>query len=540
MSLRRVLDSIVTRLLLLALGIVVTGTVARYYAVSQFLREDLSKVVQNQQMALASYVARDVDFKIQQRQALLRRLAAELPLDLLQRPAELQAWLRLHCDFQCPFSQGLYVVTPDGRAVADYPQMPGRAGRNFSDRDYIRIALSSPPNLDRIAIGRPVVGRVSKKPVLPMAAALPWRHGQPQGALAGVTALAAPGFLDLLLASRIGGPNSGFLLISPQDQMFIASSQPDMVLKPTPPTGINPLHDRAMAGFRGVGITVNAQGDEEVSAIASVPSTGWFVVARLPSSEAFATVDRVQTFLLKNAALAILVFALAAGAGLYLLFRPLFRAASHADRMTRGELPLEPLPVKRNDEVGHLLAAFNRLLSKLNQHQAELARMAHHDALTGLPNRALLADRLNMALARAQRKKGKLGLLFLDLDGFKQINDNYGHKAGDKVLWQAAQRLSGIVRQTDTLARIGGDEFVLLIGDLGEDAEEVARIVATKCIEMMQTPFDIGGEQRQLGISVGIALGNGESSADSLLQAADQAMYRAKKSGLSGCESVTL
>ncbi|UGA36896.1 cache domain-containing protein [Chromobacterium haemolyticum] len=279
MSLRRVLDSIVTRLLLLALGIVVTGTVARYYAVSQFLREDLSKVVQNQQMALASYVARDVDFKIQQRQALLRRLAAELPLDLLQRPAELQAWLRLHCDFQCPFSQGLYVVTPDGRAVADYPQMPGRAGRNFSDRDYIRIALSSPPNLDRTAIGRPIVGRVSKKPVLPMAAALPWRHGQPQGALAGVTALAAPGFLDLLLASRIGGPNSGFLLISPQDQMFIASSQPDMVLKPTPPTGINPLHDRAMAGFRGVGITVNAQGDEEVSAIASVPSTGWFVVA---------------------------------------------------------------------------------------------------------------------------------------------------------------------------------------------------------------------------------------------------------------------
>lgn len=540
MNLRRIFASIVTRLLLLALCIVTLGAVARYYALSHFLREDLSTVVQNQQMALASYVARDVDFKIEQRQALLRRLASSLPAALLQRPAELQAWLRLHCDFQCPFSQGLFVVTQEGRAIADYPPLPGRVGSDFSDRDYISAALSAPARLDRIVIGRPVIGRASKKPVLPMAAALPWRDGRPQGALAGITALAAPGFMDLLLASHIGRPNSGFLLISPQDKLFVASSQPDMVLKPTPPAGINPLHDRAMAGFRGVGITINAKGREEVSAIASVPSTGWFVVARLPSSEAFATVGRAQAFLLKNAVIAILIFGVAAGIGLYLLFRPLFRAASHADRMTRGELPLEPLPLTRNDEVGHLIAAFNRLLNKLNQQQTELARMAHHDALTGLPNRALLSDRLNMALARAQRNERKLGLLFLDLDGFKLINDNYGHKAGDKVLWQAAQRLSGIVRQTDTLARIGGDEFVLLIGDLGADAEDVARIVAAKCLEAMQEPFDIGGEQRQLGISIGIALGGGASSADSLLQAADQAMYRAKKSGRSGCETITL
>ena len=196
-----------------------------------------------------------------------------------------------------------------------------------------------------------------------------------------------------------------------------------------------------MAGFRGVGITINAKGREEVSPSprCPAPAGSWW---RGAQQRGLRHRGQGASLSAENAVIAILIFGVAAGIGLYLLFRPLFRAASHADRMTRGELPLEPLPLTRNDEVGHLIAAFNRLLNKLNQQQTELARMAHHDALTGLPNRALLSDRLNSAGARAAERK--LGLLFLDLDGFKLINDNYGHKAGDKVLWQAAQRLSGI------------------------------------------------------------------------------------------------
>lgn len=263
----------------------------------------------------------------------------------------------------------------------------------------------------------------------------------------------------------------------------------------------------------------------------SVPSTGWFVVARLPTSEAFATVARMKNFLLKGAGLTLLFFAVFVSIGLYFVFRHLFRAAEHADRMTLGELPLEPLPVARNDEVGHLIAAFNRLLQKLNTNQAELARMAHHDALTGLPNRALLSDRLQQALAHAQRKQAKVGLLFMDLDGFKHINDTLGHKAGDEVLRQVANRLAKIVREMDTLARVGGDEFVLLLSDLGDSAEEAAKIVAIKCIDVLKNPFSISGAGSMVGVSIGIALGDGKSSADALLLEADHAMYDAKKAG---------
>ncbi|MBX9905073.1 MAG: diguanylate cyclase [Burkholderiales bacterium] len=525
-NLRRIFDSIFTRLLLLAFCLVVLGFSIRYYMLTGFLQKDLSAVVEGQQLALASYVARDIDDKMVQRRALLERLAANLPPDLLKQPEQLGAWLKEHFEYQPLFSAGLFVTDARGIALADYPVLPGRVNTDYADRDYIHAGLAG-----NSFVGRPVIGRAAKEPVLPVAAPVKNGKGEVLGVLVGVTALAAQGFLNSLLKTRIGETTGGFLLISPRDQLFVASSQPEMVLKPTPPPGVNVLHDRAMAGYRGTGVTVNAKGIEEVAAIVTVPSTGWFVVARVPSSEAFATVARTKDFLVKGSLLTLLIFAVLTPLGLYFVFRHLSRAAAHADRMTLGELPLEPMPVYRNDEVGHLISAFNRLLAKLNQNQAELARMAHHDTLTGLPNRALLSDRLHQLLAQARRKKGTVGLLFMDLDGFKDINDTLGHEAGDEVLRQVAGRLAEIVREADTLARVGGDEFVLLLNDLGDNAAEGAGIVALKCIETLKTPFPVSGTHCAVGVSIGIALGNGESAADALLLAADHAMYEAKKAG---------
>ncbi len=531
-GIRRITDSIFTRLMLLGLCLVVLGIVLRHQALTDFLRKDLATVVESQQLALASYIARDVDDKIVQRQALLERLAAAMPPDLLEQPEKLRAWLRERYEYQPLFSAGLFVVDARGIALADYPALEGRVGADYSDRDYIAAGLAGKPH-----VGRPVMGRAAKEPVLPISVPVRDDKGEVKGVLAGISALAAPGFLNSLLQSRIGETTGGFLLVSPQDSLFVASSVPEMVLKPTPPPGVNALHDRAMAGYRGSGVTVNAAGIEEVSAMVTVPSTGWFVVARVPSSEAFATVARTRDFLVKGGLLTLLLFATLVPIGLYLVFRHLRQAADHADRMTLGELPLEPLPQYRHDEVGHLIAAFNRLLVKLNQNQAELARMAHHDTLTGLPNRALLSDRLQQVLAQARRKKTSVGLLFMDLDGFKDINDSLGHEAGDELLRQVTGRLSGIVRGADTLARVGGDEFVLLLSDLGDNAEAAAGIVSGKCIDALKAPFVISGKECGIGVSIGVAIGDGNSTADMLLLTADHAMYDAKRAGR-GCHVI--
>ena len=528
MNLSRLPHSIVTRILLLGFAIVLFGTVVRYFVLTQFVREDLGTVVAAQQQALANYVARDVDTKIVQRRALLERLAATLPADLLGQPQRLRAWLAERYELAPLFAFGLVVLDRQGDIVADYPERPQRAQFNYAERDYMRGALAG-----ETFIGRAVMGRTVKEPVLPMAAPIKDGRGEVRAVLVGITPLATAGFLDQLLHSRIG-ESGGFLLISPRDHLFVGATEPEKVLQPTPPPGVNKLHDQAMDGFRGTGVTLNAKGVEEVVAVVSVPSTGWFVVARLPTAEAFAPVGRIQDYILRNSVVVSLAFLLLASAGLSIVFRPLVRAAEHADRMTQGEAPLEPLPVVRDDEVGHLTSAFNRLLRKLSESQAELALAAHHDALTGLPNRLLLADRLQQALAQAKRKGQRVALLFLDLDGFKPINDTLGHEAGDEVLRQVARRLTDQVRRADTLARIGGDEFVLLLCDLEDDGnrlEAAATSVAAKCIEALAVPFVLGQDTCTLGVSIGIALGNGDSSANGLLLAADQAMYQAKETG---------
>ncbi|MEB0226037.1 sensor domain-containing diguanylate cyclase [Pseudomonas sp. 10S4] len=522
LNLARIGNSIVTRLLILALCIVIFGAVVRYYVLTNFLREDLSAVVEGQQLTLATYVARDIDNKIVQRQQLLEHLAATVPADLLTQPERLKAWLKEHYDDQTLFTADLFIVNTKRRLLANYPVLD----TDYPDGDYIQAGLAGRP-----FIGQPRMGRATKAPILPMSAPIKDAGGEVQAVLVGVTALGASGLLDSLLQSRVGDAASDFLLVFPDSKLFVDTSTLNVQLKPTSSPGINALHDRAMAGFRGAGITLNAKGVEEVAAMASVPSAGWFIVARLPTSEAFATVDRTQHFLIKGAFLSILFFATFASIGLYFVFRHLFSAAAQADRMTRDELPHAPLAVVRDDEVGHLISAFNRLLVKLNDKQDELKKIAHHDTLTGLTNRHYLSGRLRLVLAQAQRNQTQVGLLFMDLDGFKHINDSLGHEAGDEVLRQVARRFSAVVRVSDTLARIGGDEFVVLLNDLGDNAEETLTRVATQCIDALAAPFFISGSVCIVGVSIGIALGDGQSSADKLLLAADRVMYQAKKTG---------
>ena len=528
MHMRRIRQSLVTRLLLMGIFLIVGGAVVRYVTLTHFLRTDLTTVVAAQQEALASYVARDIDFRVLERQRMLTQLAHSLPPALLRHPDRLRAWLRDRYEEQPLFSVGLFVTDPAGRVVADFPAFPSREEANYADRDYVQQALQG-----HAIVGRAVLGRATHVPVLPMAAPIRDERGQVRAVIAGVSALGYAGFLDLLQQTRVG-KTGGFLLVSPRDGIFIASSRPGMALTPLPPPGVNPLHDRAMAGYRGSGVTVNAQGVEEVSAMASVESTGWFVVARLPASEAFATVEHSRQFLLKESAAVGLTFLLAVAFTLALVLRPLVQAARYADAMTRGERALEPLPVVRHDEVGYLTEAFNRLLLKLQRSQTQLAWLAHHDALTELPNRALLAERTAQVLARAQRQRSRFALLFMDLDGFKPINDALGHEQGDAALRQVAARLGAVLREVDTLARVGGDEFVLLLADLDagpNQAENAARVVAQKCLDAMLPILHLQGQSYQLGLSIGIALGDAQSHADAVMVAADTAMYEAKKGG---------
>ena len=169
-------------------------------------------------------------------------------------------------------------------------------------------------------------------------------------------------------------------------------------------------------------------------------------------------------------------------------------------------------------------------ITEIRRLQDQLEHMARHDQLTGLPNRFLFNDRLQQALIQAKRRKSQLALMYLDLDDFKFVNDTHGHEAGDALLVSAGQRMTACVRESDTVARMGGDEFTILLGDI-QGRENITRI-ADLLIKSLGEPFPVDQGECSIGVSIGIAVypDDGETL-DILMSRADLALYQVKREG---------
>ena len=193
----------------------------------------------------------------------------------------------------------------------------------------------------------------------------------------------------------------------------------------------------------------------------------------------------------------------------------------------------ELLEVQVMQRTSELKSANDKLRQDLEERkrvEQSIRHMAHHDALTGLPNRTLFRDRLTHAMAQADRYHQILAVLFLDLDRFKAINDTLGHNVGDQLLKIAAERLRSCVRDCDTVARLGGDEFTIIVDDIVEVQD--AAVVAQKILDTIAQPFNLHGHEVFVSVSIGLTLyPNDDENADNLLRNADAAMYRAKEYG---------
>ena len=200
------------------------------------------------------------------------------------------------------------------------------------------------------------------------------------------------------------------------------------------------------------------------------------------------------------------------------------------------DLRTSPLTDWHGRLTGRLIVL--RDITERKRAEETIKRLAYHDSLTGLPNRRLFNDRLTLALAHAQRSQQKLAVMLLDLDHFKEVNDTLGHSVGDKLLQAVGERLTSLLRKEDTVARMGGDEFMLLLPEIAqvEDAAEVAQ----KVLEALRKPFVLNGHELHVTTSIGIAMypDDGEDE-DTLMKNADIAMYRAKDGGRDNCQRYT-
>lgn len=220
----------------------------------------------------------------------------------------------------------------------------------------------------------------------------------------------------------------------------------------------------------------------------------------------------------------------------WLIGKHLLKIVEYAKNITSDTLHL-PLTLDKQvqeenseDEIDQLVVALNEMRENFVSHKSELEYQAYHDPLTNLPNRALLLDRLEQSFEDAKRYGNKVALLFIDIDHFKHINDTFGHKFGDEILLEVANRFKSSIRSVDTLSRLGGDEFVVLtsIGSHGYDASELAN----KLLSSMTESIIVENESFNIGLSIGISIYPDDThSTFDLLRNADSAMYKAKSSG---------
>lgn len=205
------------------------------------------------------------------------------------------------------------------------------------------------------------------------------------------------------------------------------------------------------------------------------------------------------------------------------------------NRRKDGQIYVQRVTISLLKDESGMPMNYVGVFSDITDEKMEEDRLRHrasHDPLTGLPNRMLLQDRLEQNLAVARRQQGGLALLYIDLDGFKPVNDTLGHLAGDQLLQGVAQRFQACVRESDTVARLGGDEFVILLTGLAVESGETSAQIAGKILETLEEPFDLKGCPARVGASIGIALyPQDAATAQELMADADAAMYAAKRAG---------
>lgn len=200
-------------------------------------------------------------------------------------------------------------------------------------------------------------------------------------------------------------------------------------------------------------------------------------------------------------------------------------------RKDGAHIPVSLNAAPLNDETGDegVVVSFQDF-TEIKDYQNKIHTLAYQDSLTGLPNRRVLEDRLQYAAGMSERHGRFLALMFLDLDHFKEVNDRYGHDAGDLLLKEVAARLIHCVRKTDTVIRMGGDEFIILLAEVS--APENVSLVAEKIIQTVGEPILLPEGEARVGVSIGIAVAHGKGfTGESLMQEADAAMYDAKRAG---------
>ncbi len=329
------------------------------------------------------------------------------------------------------------------------------------------------------------------------------------------------------LAGRDFVSGGGVWLLGPQGAPLFSGDRPPpaaglAALGREPPT--TPSGTVVVAPFR------TEEGAAMLVAVGVMENPPWTVLVAASEQQAYAAVDRMQHDLVFWLALGMAAAIVGAWVLANRIAGPIRQMARVTRRVGRGDFRVSIQGVARRDEIGALAQQLNFMIRGLAESHQRLDHLAHHDSLTGLPNRRMVLEHLPRALDEARHGGERVALLFLDLDRFKNVNDSLGHAVGDRLLVKAAARLRACLGEGEMAARLGGDEFLVVVRDV-RDRQAVAAI-ATRLIGTFAAPFQLLENELYVGLTIGISLipDDGFEVAE-LIGKSDMAMYRAKEEG---------
>lgn len=515
-SLKARITVVVVFLVLLAAGLVT-------YVSLHLAERQMRTVVGDQQFALLSSAAAYIDEDLVSKKSLLMALREQLAYGNIRTPSSIQGFLEAHGSLRDEFFN-VIALDKSGKLIANLNDR--RATGDFSKREYFIDTVASHEGL----VSSPFKSALSGKPVVLVTEPVYDAAGKLLFVIAGAIDLQRPRFFGQLEALRPG--RSGYLFMLTIRGTIIHHPDKERILNNVKEEagGAVPSTLAALNGFEG---TLDGKTKRGIAALITykrLRQTDWIIGAVYPVDEAFAPLIDMR----KNALFASAAVAVAAGLigwlAILRLLRPLGALRKHAARIADGSSNIEVFDVARKDEFGDLSRAFFYLSQQRRDAEKKLVKLTRTDPLTGIHNRRMFDEIFAAALERSRRSRRGLGVAYLDIDRFKQINDTYGHGVGDQVLVEFAKRLKDCVRITDAVARLAGDEFVVIFENLGSDAEAAG--LATKMLDAMHPNFLVGELVLTVTSSVGIAVDMGSVGAvGDFMEEADKALYLAKKAG---------
>ncbi|MBQ5946085.1 sensor domain-containing diguanylate cyclase [Massilia sp. ST3] len=511
-----------SKLSLLVTGMVLIAAVGVGGISLLFADFQIERMIAKQELLALGGAAAYIDNDIRHKQQLLRAIAEEAQTRALG-PEDIQDLLESHDSLRDEF---INVASYDARGdrVASLKNRKDKI-INVSKRPYFQQTMATRDSV----ISAPFRSALSNRPVVSITQPILDRRGNIIAILLGGIDLLRPSFADQIDALRAG--EAGYLFIVTSDGTVVHHPNKALLLT-RPNEEAQPVLHAVRAAPEGWRTDMVDGGSRALVAHRRLAHVDWIIAVSYPLRSAFEPMVSVRLNSFAAAGLFTVLAGLFGWALVKILLEPLDKLQHNIEAHDAGAAGIEVFDTRERDEFGMLSRAVYRLSRHRQQSAQDLERKATTDVLTGAYNRRMFEEFLPAALARSSRSGEAVAVAFLDIDHFKDINDTWGHAAGDAVLVEFARRLEGAVRLTDTVARLAGDEFVIVFEQL--QAADEAHQIGPKILAAMAQPFEIDGKLLDVTASVGLAVATQHTAMEAIMHAADQALYGVKAAGRNG------